>query len=49
MLRSMNRKETNYQSPAAEVTDICATGIICASGDNVTVSDPWSGNVEQEW
>ena len=45
----MNIKETTYQSPKVEVIDICAESIICASGDNVTVSDPWSGNVEEEW
>lgn len=45
----MNMKETSYQSPKVEVIDICAESIICASGENVTVSDPWSGNVEEEW
>ena len=45
----MNIEETTYQSPKVEVIDICAESIICASGDNVTVSDPWSGNEEEEW
>ena len=47
----MIKKETTYQSPTAEVIDICAESIICASVENVTVtvSDPWSGNVEQGW
>lgn len=43
----MNKKV--YQSPVLEVIDICTESIICASGENVTVSDPWSGNVEEEW
>ena len=42
-------KETTYQSPEVEVIDICAESIICASGENVTVFDPWSDNVEEEW
>lgn len=45
----MNFREKNYQSPAAEVIDVCADSVICISGDNVTVSDPWSDCVENEW
>ena len=45
----MNIKETAYQSPKVEVIDLCAESVICASGNDVTVTDPWSGNVEQEW
>lgn len=44
----MNRKETTYQSPELEVIGIRAESIICVSGENVTVSDPWS-NEEEEW
>ena len=38
-----------YQSPELDAIDFCAENVICASGENVTVSDPWSGNVEEEW
>ena len=45
----MEMNETTYQSPTVEVIDIYAESIICASGTDVTVSDPWTGNVEQDW
>ncbi|MCQ2221448.1 MAG: hypothetical protein MJZ12_08615 [Prevotella sp.] len=45
----MNKKETTYQSPKVDVIDICAESIICASGDPVTVSDPWSDIDEEKW
>lgn len=45
----MVMKTTDYQSPAVEVIDIIAESIICASGENVTVSDPWSDIDEEEW
>ena len=45
----MNKKETTYQSPKVDVIDICAESIICASGDDVRVSDPWSGTTEEDF
>ena len=45
----MNRKETTYQSPELEVIGIRAESIICVSGEDVTVTNPWEGNTEQDW
>ena len=46
----MNMKETSYQSPKVNVIDICAESIICASRDNnVSVTNFWEGNEEEEW
>ena len=43
----MNKKV--YQSPVLEVIDICTESIICVSGEDVTVTNPWEGNTEQDW
>lgn len=45
------RKVQNYTSPEVEVVEMIAEGVICASGDNVeiTVPDPWAGNIEKEF
>lgn len=38
-----------YATPSIKIVELQATDIICTSGDEVTVSDPWSGNTEEEW
>ena len=43
----MNKKA--YQSPELEVIGIRAESIICVSGEDVTVTNPWEGNTEQDW
>lgn len=46
----MNIKETSYQSPTAEVIDICAESIICASGPDSSdagINNPWIFDEEE--
>lgn len=40
----MKIKETVYQSPTAEVTEICVVSIICGSGPDSAdtgINNPW--------
>lgn len=38
-----------YCKPVIHVVKLEATDIICTSTPQVTVSDPWGSNKEEEW
>ena len=40
-------KNYDYQTPEVMVVKIESVNVICASP--LTVSDPWTGNVEETW
>lgn len=37
-----------YHSPQCEVIEMQMTGVVSTSVGDVTVTDPWSGNMEEE-
>lgn len=39
----------NYEQPQCEVIELQMAEVIADSGNPVSVSDPWSGNSEEEW
>lgn len=45
----MEMKETLYRSPRVRVIDMQTESIICASDQDVTVSNAFEGNTEEVW
>ena len=41
--------ENSYLSPQSEVIEICAESVICVSGAEMSVGNPWEGNEEKPW
>lgn len=45
----MKTKKNEYIAPEVEMVELKDESIICASLEEFTMPDPWSGFDEQEW